>query len=123
MKKKDIGVILVFGLLVYMALASEKMVVVTEGYLVSVEVIESGRQIYADFCHRCHGPGWNGAPRIADGREWETRIQQGIEPLLARSIGEHRRKKFLPKPGESGLTDEGIAAATAYLLTAAGAER
>jgi cytochrome c5 len=122
MRRKDIGFILALALLIYMAVASEKKILVAEGHAVSQEVIEVGRSVYDEYCHSCHGSGHNGAPRIGDEEVWKMRLRKGINPVIAHTIVDHRQQRYIP-PESSTLDNESIASAVAYLVQTSGKSR
>ena len=43
----------------------------------------SGELVYRTYCGSCHGGGWQGAPVAYDKVEWEARMANGFESLLA----------------------------------------
>ncbi len=120
MKKKELGLFLSLALLIYMAVASEKMLLVAEGYAVPHEVIETGREVYFEHCHRCHGESGAGAPAIGDAREWDRRIEKGMPPMIAHAMEEHRSLGFLSPPEGFGPDNDQISSAVAYLVRESG---
>ncbi|MCE8036369.1 c-type cytochrome [Halomonas sp. MCCC 1A11062] len=73
-----------------------------------------GGAIYQRVCMACHDTGAAGAPRRGEEGEWSERIDQGWDTLL-----EHAIVGIGAMPARGGnpnLSDEEVAASTAYLL-------
>ncbi|MCE8004893.1 c-type cytochrome [Billgrantia ethanolica] len=73
-----------------------------------------GGDIYQRVCMACHDTGAAGAPRRGEEGEWSERIDQGWDTLL-----EHAIVGIGAMPARGGnpnLSDEEVAASTAYLL-------
>lgn len=57
--------------------------------LLSVGVLqaeESGRVVYHDYCHICHGTGMPDVPQFGDQQQWEVRTEKGMEALYNAAI-------------------------------------
>lgn len=122
MKRKNIGLLLSVSILLFMAVFSEKKVLVTTGYAVSRPEIDMGRGIYAEYCRHCHGRTQTGAPRVGDAAAWKDRVKQGMDTLIAHAVRGYDGKSG-PMPARGGypeLDDEEVAAAVAYMVRESG---
>jgi len=73
-----------------------------------------GKEVYAKTCASCHEAGADGAPQTGDKTTWATR-----SPLWMAVLSEHAKSGYLDMPSKGGdemLTDDGVAAATEYML-------
>ena len=73
-----------------------------------------GGAIYNQVCMACHDTGAAGAPRRGEEGDWAERIDQGWDTLLDHSI--NGIGAMPPRGGNPNLSDEEVAASTAYLL-------
>ncbi|MBA2777780.1 c-type cytochrome [Billgrantia kenyensis] len=73
-----------------------------------------GGAIYQRVCMACHDTGAAGAPRHGNVDEWADRIDKGWDELLANSI--NGIGAMPARGGNPNLSDEEVAASTAYLL-------
>ncbi len=73
-----------------------------------------GGAIYQRVCMACHETGAAGAPRRGNEGEWADRIDQGWDTLLDHSINGFNAMPA--RGGNPSLSDEEVAASTAYLL-------
>lgn len=73
-----------------------------------------GGSIYGNVCAACHESGAAGAPIRGDEDGWADRIDQGWDTLLEHSI--NGIGAMPPRGGNPNLSDEEVAASTAYLL-------
>lgn len=73
-----------------------------------------GGAIYNRVCMACHETGAAGAPVRSDDDAWAARIDQGWDTLLDHSINGFNAMPA--RGGNPNLSDDEVAAATAYLL-------
>ncbi|AMC99509.1 c-type cytochrome [Halomonas chromatireducens] len=73
-----------------------------------------GGSIYGNVCAACHESGAAGAPIRGDEGGWADRIDKGWDELLANSI--NGIGAMPARGGNPNLSDEEVAASTAYLL-------
>lgn len=73
-----------------------------------------GGAIYDRVCMACHETGAAGAPVRADEDAWADRLDKGWDELLANSI--NGIGAMPARGGNPNLSDEEVAASTAYLL-------
>ncbi|WP_253447094.1 cytochrome c5 family protein [Halomonas sp. Y3] len=73
-----------------------------------------GGAIYNRICMACHETGAAGAPIRGDEGAWSARIEQGWDTLLDHSINGFNAMPA--RGGNPNLSDEEVAASTAYLL-------
>ncbi len=80
--------------------------------------MELGERVYKQSCTTCHAEGIAGAPRQGDREEWRPRIAKGMETLVRHSIEgfQGNRGVMPPRGGNSGLTDQEVASAVAYMV-------
>ena len=74
-----------------------------------------GREVYAEACAPCHETGAGGAPKTGDQNTWS-----GRSSMWTAVLSEHAKSGYLDMPSKGGdetLTDEGVAAATDYMLS------
>ncbi len=78
----------------------------------------SGEKISQANCIMCHGSGLMNAPKIGDAGQWEPRIAQGKDKLIAHAIN---GIKMMPaKGGNASLSDEEVAAAVIWMANQSG---
>lgn len=73
-----------------------------------------GGAIYNSVCMACHETGAAGAPIRGDEAAWSARIEQGWDTLLDHSINGFNAMPA--RGGNPNLSDEEVAASTAYLV-------
>ncbi|PMR75779.1 c-type cytochrome [Billgrantia endophytica] len=73
-----------------------------------------GGAIYNQVCMACHDTGAAAAPRRGEEEEWADRIGKGWDTLLDHSINGFNAMPA--RGGNPNLSDEEVAASTAYLL-------
>lgn len=73
-----------------------------------------GGDIYNRVCMACHETGAAGAPVRGDEDAWADRLDKGWDELLANSI--NGIGAMPPRGGNPNLSDDEVAASTAYLL-------
>ena len=76
-----------------------------------------GEMIYNNVCMACHTTGAGGAPKLI-AAEWDTRIAQGEDMILAHAIdGFTGEKGLMPaKGGRTDLTDEQVKVTVDFML-------
>jgi cytochrome c5 len=113
-----LGLFISLLILTYMALASEKNILITKGYVVTPEEFEVGRGIYQNFCQNCHAGGVNGAPRLGYRKDWESRMEAGMEQLIKSLRKDHAGNSgSCPARGDMPkLSEEEIQFAMAYMV-------
>ena len=79
---------------------------------------QNGRRVYNTACIVCHGAGIAGAPKTGNKNAWISRIAQGPDLLIKRSIQGYRGKigYMPPRGGNSHLSDEEVAAAVLFMV-------
>lgn len=82
--------------------------------------LASGEQVYQQVCVACHATGVENAPRLGDRQAWKPLIEEGQDTLTAHAwVG----VRGMPaRGGQSGLSLEEFARATAYMARAAGGD-
>ncbi len=84
--------------------------------------LANGKTVYDANCASCHATGVMGAPKTGTTRKWTSRLTQGVETMVQKSIegysGEYRgTKTFMPaKGGNPDLSDQEVGNAVAYML-------
>ena len=73
-----------------------------------------GSAIYTQVCAMCHDNGVAGAPVRGNEYEWASRIDQGWDTLLDHSINGFNAMPA--RGGNPNLSDDEVAAATAYMV-------
>ncbi len=124
MKRKDFGLLVSLVMLVFLAVFSEKKILIAEGFAVTRNQLDQGEKIYDLFCRECHSNGQGGAPRIDDAEAWHTRAQRGMPRLISHAVNGYRGDSgyMPPKGGAAALTAEEVALAIAYMVAANGHE-
>ena len=74
---------------------------------------QDGREVYQRACAVCHAAM---PPKLGDKRDWEPRVRQGNEALVAAVI--KGKGAMPPRGGNAKLTDGEIKAAVDYMLGA-----
>ena len=117
-KKNHSGLVLSLAILLFLAVFSEKKILITKGYAVSPEEVEAGAEIYRHNCSRCHDGGKNGSPSLFNPAHWKTRIEKGAESLALNALeGFEGRSGFMPpKGGNPHLSPDEVSAAVAYMI-------
>jgi mono/diheme cytochrome c family protein len=75
-----------------------------------------GRVVFKQHCMRCHDKGSEGAPVLGDPDDWATRIDQPLSMLIKHAIEGHGD---MPPRGQTGLADQEVASAVAYVANRA----
>jgi len=78
----------------------------------------AGKAIYDGSCVACHAAGIMGAPKVGLKTAWTSRIPQGMEAMVQKSIkGYQGTKGMMPaKGGNMKLTDAEVGNAVAYMV-------
>lgn len=80
---------------------------------------KSGEDVYKAVCSMCHAAGLMNAPKFGDKAQWEPRIKQGYDTLVANAT---KGIRSMPaKGGNPSLTDAEVAGAVKYMANASGA--
>ncbi len=82
MKKKDVGMLFVLALFIYMAVASDKLIPVTDHYYQFQSRLQIGEEIYQLYCRGCHERGRGGAPRTGFPADWNGRLDKEMPALI-----------------------------------------
>ena len=79
---------------------------------------ETGEDVYKQACAMCHDKGLAGAPVTGDKAAWKSRIDKGMDTLVANSINGFRGEKgFMPaRGGRASLTDQQVTEAVRYMV-------
>ena len=77
-----------------------------------------GEKVYKSTCSICHKSGLNGAPRMGNRKDWESRLSQGNEILYSRAINGYRGSKgSMPSRGSNPrLSETEVRAAVDYIV-------
>jgi cytochrome c5 len=115
--RKHIFLLASVGVLAFMALTTEKKILVTTGYAVTEEELALGRAIYQQSCRNCHEHGEHGAPSPGNEGHWDTYLTRGAGELQV------RMQSCLPeRPGESNndralpFSSQEIEAAISFMI-------
>jgi cytochrome c5 len=81
--RKHIFLLASVGILVFMALTTEKKILVTTGYAITEKELALGEAVYQRSCKDCHENGAHGAPTARNRQSWEAHLAGGIDRLLA----------------------------------------
>ena len=77
----------------------------------------NGRQIYDQFCFACHATGVGEAPLFGNLEQWQPRIDQGMEQMLAVSL---TGRGLMPPMGTCiTCSDDEMRAAIQYMVDSA----
>ncbi|MGH8765803.1 MAG: c-type cytochrome, partial [Burkholderiales bacterium] len=79
---------------------------------------QSGKEIVAAVCSKCHATGANGAPRIGDRKAWSKRASQGLTGLTQHALEGIR--KMPAHGGNMQLSDLGVGRAVTYMVNQSG---
>jgi cytochrome c5 len=72
-----------------------------------------GETVFTRSCMECHGEGVRAAPRLGEASDWEPRLRQSLDTMIAHAIEGHGRMP--PKGGFHELSNSEVAAAVAYI--------
>jgi len=78
----------------------------------------AGKTVYDASCVACHASGIMGAPKVGLKTAWTSRIPQGLETMVQKSIkGYQGTKGMMPaKGGNAKLTNAEVGNAVAYMV-------
>lgn len=78
----------------------------------------AGKAVYDASCAMCHNTGMAGAPKTGDKAAWASRMGQGLDKMVAKSItGFKGAKGMMPaKGGNLKLTNVEVGNAVAYMV-------
>lgn len=74
----------------------------------------TGEEIVKARCQECHATGKNGAPKMGDGKAWQPRLKNGVDPLIKSAIGGHNAMPA--RGGMADLSDAEMRSAVIYLV-------
>ncbi len=77
----------------------------------------SGQEVVAASCGGCHVAGVAGAPKIGSKGDWETRMEAGMDAMLAAVVN---GKGIMPPRGGGDFSDEELSAAIEDMLANSG---
>jgi cytochrome c len=79
-----------------------------------------GQETYQQYCSICHGSGVAGAPKVGDATDWASRLNKGLDMLIANAINgvTSATGAMPPKGGFSQLSDDDVAHAVNYMVEA-----
>jgi cytochrome c5 len=115
--RKHIFLLASVGMLTFMALATEKKVLVTTGYAITEEELALGHSVYQQSCQDCHENGTNGAPAVGNRQAWEAYLAKGIDKLLqngAQQCSYNQQGELLNH--RNLVSDQEIEAAIAFMI-------
>ena len=77
-----------------------------------------GKAIYDANCKFCHETGIGGAPGLDDKKDWQNRVEKGIDGLLENAIKgmQGYGGDMPPRGGNPKLTDAEVKAAVEYMM-------
>jgi len=84
--------------------------------------LQNGQAVYDANCAACHAAGVMGAPKTGTIRKWNSRLAQGLDTMIQKSIdgysGSYRGSTtFMPaKGGNPDLTNKEVGDAVAYMV-------
>ena len=115
---KDFGLLMALGILAFLAIASPKKILISEGFALTREELAQGEELYWHYCASCHQSGRLDTPQIGDRQAWRLRINQGMQTLVEHALSGFQGKAgFMPaKGGHPFLTTEEVALATAWIV-------
>jgi cytochrome c5 len=83
----------------------------------AAKVARSGKEVVQVACGGCHIAGVAGAPKIGSKGDWEARMQNGMDAMLAAVIN---GKGIMPARGGGDYSDEELSAAIKDMLANSG---
>ena len=77
-----------------------------------------GKTVYDANCKFCHETGIGGAPGLDDKKDWQNRLEKGIDGLLENAIKgmQGYGGDMPPRGGNPKLTDAEVKAAVEYMM-------
>jgi len=76
----------------------------------------AGQALYNQACQVCHAAGVAGAPKFGDKAQWESRLAQGLDALVASAL--NGKGAMPPKGGAMTASEADIRAAVSYMVDA-----
>lgn len=76
----------------------------------------AGQALYNQACQVCHAAGVAGAPKFGDKAQWESRLAQGLDALVASTL--NGKGAMPPKGGAMTASEADIRAAVSYMVDA-----
>ena len=83
----------------------------------AAKAARSGKEVVAASCGGCHVAGVAGAPKIGSKGDWETRMQAGMDAMVAAVVN---GKGIMPPRGGGDFSDEEITEAIKDMLANSG---
>ena len=83
--------------------------------------LQQGRATWMQVCRNCHLRGVAGAPAIDDYAAWESRTDEGREPLYRSAIdgiADATGWRMPPRGGNDALSDDEVRRAVDFMLAA-----
>lgn len=75
-----------------------------------------GEMIYNARCSACHALGVSGAPILGDAEQWASRMEKGVDAVIAAGINGVPGTAMVAKGGSVDLSDEQVKASVEYML-------
>lgn len=82
--------------------------------------LQAGKIIYQSECSLCHDEGEEGAPKLSNKKQWDTRSEKGLPTLIKHAIeGFNGEDGEMPaRGGTETLTDEEVSNAVKFMIAA-----
>jgi len=77
--------------------------------------LKKGAEIYNNQCIACHVTGYSGAPKIGHKKDWQARLDKGLEALF--KSARYGLNAMPPRGGNPKLSDEEVKAAVAFMVS------
>jgi cytochrome c5 len=91
------------------------VIIILFGSITTVSAEVSGRDIFLEYCHICHGTGMPDVPQFGDGAHWQARKEKGMEALYNAAI--YGVNAMPPMGLCEECSEEQIKAAVDYMVT------
>lgn len=75
---------------------------------------KTGKEIYTANCQICHASGIAGAPKINNKKDWQSRLEQGMDKVLYNAV--HGIRAMPPKGNCLDCTENDIKITIDYML-------
>ena len=88
------------------------------GTIKSPSKAKAGESIYNQACNLCHNNGLAGAPELGVADQWQARMTQGLDRMVAKAISGFSGNTGMmpPKGGFAHLSDEEVRLAVSYMV-------